>query len=57
MSTNMTGFRWFSKIFAPCALDESSLGGIERVNPCIHQTASLLEFYCLEKTGAAHYID
>ena len=25
MNTNMTGFGWFSKIFAPCALDESSL--------------------------------
>ena len=31
MSTNMTGFRWFSKIFA-CALDENSLS-IERVIP------------------------
>ena len=25
MSTNMTGFRWFSKILHHCALDESSL--------------------------------
>ena len=25
MNTNMTGFRWVSKILRPCALDESSL--------------------------------
>ena len=25
MNTNMTRFRWFSKILRPCALDESSL--------------------------------
>ena len=25
MNTNVTGFRCFSKIFAPCGLDESSL--------------------------------
>ena len=25
MNTNTTGFRWFSKIFAYCALDVSSL--------------------------------
>ena len=25
MNTNVTGFRWFSKILLPCALDESSL--------------------------------
>ena len=31
MNTNMTGFRWFSKILNPCALDESSLF-IGRVN-------------------------
>ena len=31
MNTNMTGFRWFSKIFAICPLDESSFS-IGRVN-------------------------
>ena len=31
MNTNMTGFRWFSNILRPCALDESSLS-IGRVN-------------------------
>ena len=29
MNTNMTEFRWFSKIFHPCVLDENSLS-IER---------------------------
>ena len=32
MNTNMTGFRWFSKMFASLCLDESSLS-IGRVNP------------------------
>ena len=31
MNTNMRGFRWFSKTFRHCALDDSSLC-IERVN-------------------------
>ena len=30
MNTNMTGFRWFSEIFALCVLDESCLS-IRRV--------------------------
>ena len=32
MITGMTGFRWFSKCFASCALDESNLN-IGKVNP------------------------
>ena len=40
MNTNMTGFRWFSKIVHPCALEESSLS-IERVNQLFKE----LHFY------------
>ena len=41
MNTNTTRFRWFSKIFRRCALDESSLSiglrvKIKVVGPCVH---------------------
>ena len=37
MNTNMTGFRWFSKIFASLCLDESSLsiGRVRIATRCI----------------------
>ena len=40
INTNMTGFRWFSKIVHPCALEESS-HSIERVNQLFKE----LHFY------------
>ena len=40
INTNMTGFRWFSKIVHPCALEESSQS-IERVNQLFKE----LHFY------------
>ena len=36
MNTNMSGFRWFSEIFAPCSSDKSSLaleGLTNEINP------------------------
>ena len=32
MDTNMTGFRWFSKILRSCALDDSIVSALEGLN-------------------------
>ena len=41
-NTNMTGFRLFSKVYAPCALDESSLsiGRVNSIQPYIEKDHS-----------------
>ena len=44
MNTNMTGFRWFSKIFAPLCLDKSSLS-IGRIKSLIH---SVIQFWAIQ---------
>ena len=46
MSTNMTGFRWFSKIFAFfCALDEgSALEGLRAIKALLQVQGGSLEF-------------
>ena len=50
MNTNMTGFRWFSKNFHACALDENSLS-IRRVKE--HDTApSIPMLQVIPKSGA-----
>ena len=53
MNTNMTGFRWFSKIFAICASGESSLS-IRRViklpgfnEACLDEDVEESSLYCV----------
>ena len=55
MNTNITGFRWFSKMFASCAsLDESNLS-IGRVsNQTIHMSITY-EYFHLNITPMQAY--
>ena len=48
MNTNMTGFRWFSKVFV--SLDESSLS-IGRVKKNLSGLAALLEMSVFVEAG------
>ena len=47
-NTNMTGFRWFSKIFAPLCLDKSSLS-IGRVNINTGEGLSLRAIFIMNR--------
>ena len=46
MTTNTTGFRWFSTILCPCALDESrrSIGKVKEGREIMLQAVSIQGF-------------